>query len=484
MPLARLLPGLGAPWTLGPDLPVGEARDQLRAWRRPALPVLAGGRLLGVVTPASLTGCSKTGEAAQPVPELDVAASTDQGRQLLGDAPALAVVNGGTFAGLLSPADLAPPVRPDLAARVWAALRPEDAAFLRRLAALAGPTGRLALVGGAVRDALLGERPLDLDLSLSGRPALDLAERSGLPFVFHSAYGNATLSLPDGRYVDLVQARMESYPQPGGAPEVRPGTLADDLARRDFAVNTVALPLDGEPGGLLDPCGGLADLEERILRPLHVRSFTDDASRLVRAARLATRLNFRLHPDGLAQVPDALMAADHTPRLWQELKLALGEPRPGAVLEQLDRWGAAVLLPSGARARLTRLDARRDAGEDATEVVYAAALLHGLPDAAGWSARLGLGERPLRLLDRAQGERAYPAGSAEAQLRSALNLRRGPLLSGADLLALGVPAGPAVGRALAHVAELVRSGQVTTREEALEALRSWPEFPFTSDPEA
>lgn len=487
MTLARLLPGPGEPWTLSPGTPAAEARDLLRAWQRPALPVLEDGRLLGAVTAASLTGRATTGEAVRPVPGLDIQTPVEQARPALGDAPGLGVFEAGRFVGLLSPADLAPPVRPDLAARVWAALRPADAGLLRRLADLAGGAGRLALVGGAVRDALLGQHPLDLDLSLSGLPTLDLAERSGLPFVFHPAYGNATLSLPDGRALDLVQARIESYPHPGGAPEVRPGSLVGDLARRDFGLNAIALPLD-DPSGVLDPCGGLADLEARTLRPLHAGSFRDDASRLVRAARLAARLGFTLHPDGWAQVPDALGAAGHTPRLWQELNLALDEPRPAAALRQLEAWGAGALLPDSAADRLAPLDAARDAGEAISETVYAAALLQTLPDAADWSARLGLGERPLRLLERAHSERGYPAGSDEGQLRAALGLSRGPLLSGAEVLALGVPAGPAVGRALAFVADMVRSGQVTTPEGARQALRSWPEFPSilpaTPDPEA
>lgn len=201
--------------------------------------------------------------------------------------------------------------------QVWAQLQPQDRAWLNDLSRRAGPDTELALVGGAVRDALLGQTPLDLDIVVAGQDGQGveaLALASGLPFVFHPAFENATLTLPDGRGADLVRARREHYPQPGRNPEPLPGTLHDDLRRRDFGLNALALRLreDGAPE-LLDVVGGLRDLERRELRPLHDRSLHEDASRLVRAARLAARLELHPAPELLAQVPDALALADDTP---------------------------------------------------------------------------------------------------------------------------------------------------------------------------
>ena len=193
--------------------------------------------------------------------------------------------------------------------QVWAQVQPQDRAWLSDLARRAGPDTELALVGGAVRDALLGQTPLDLDIVVAGQDGQGveaLAQASGLPFVFHPAFENATLTLPDGRGADLVRARREHYPQPGRNPEPLPGTLHDDLRRRDFGLNALALRLreDSAPE-LLDVVGGLRDLERRELRPLHDRSLHEDASRLVRAARLAARLELHPAPELLAQVPDA-----------------------------------------------------------------------------------------------------------------------------------------------------------------------------------
>lgn len=183
-------------------------------------------------------------------------------------------------------------------APAWANLQPRDRAWLTKLARLTGPGARVALVGGAVRDALLGQTPLDLDVVVEGTDAGALAVATGLPFLVHPAFGNATVTLPDGRHADLVRARREHYPVPGHNPVPAPGTLQDDLQRRDFGLNALAMEIG--PGGsvtLLDEAGGLKDLSARVLRPLHAGSLREDASRLVRAARLGGRLALEAAPN-------------------------------------------------------------------------------------------------------------------------------------------------------------------------------------------
>ncbi|WP_328774538.1 tRNA nucleotidyltransferase/poly(A) polymerase family protein [Deinococcus aquaedulcis] len=359
----------------------------------------------------------------------------------------------------------------DAAERVWARLQPEDFLWLSALAARAAPEG-IALVGGAVRDALLGHTPLDLDVVVPGRNVEALARASGRPFVFHPAYGNATLALPDGRAADLVQARREHYPVPGGNPVPAPGTLDDDLRRRDFSVNALALHFS--PRGqvtLRDVTGGLNDLEAGVLRPLHDRSFQDDPSRLVRGARLGARLGLRAHPELLAQVPAALALAPQTPRLWAELKLLLQEPRPGRAAAQLGAWGAGALLPDP--ALLLALDQWRAEGQSIPEAVYAAALLDAAPDPAALARRLGLGERPGALLARALSETFFPPGTPERTLRALLRPEAHEALTGKDVLALGVPPGRAVGEALAHLAALRRAGQLRSTDEERAALKAF-----------
>ncbi|MFN8124754.1 MAG: hypothetical protein U0237_20305 [Thermoleophilia bacterium] len=175
--------------------------------------------------------------------------------------------------------------------------------------------GPVAAVGGAVRDALLG-RPHahDLDLVVQG-DALPLAARVaralGVRPVMHDRFGTATLELPHGEgHVDLITARRERYPHPGALPEVEPGSLGDDLARRDFTVNAIALWVSGPRAGVLeDPHGGAADLAAGCIRALRDGAFPEDPSRVVRAARYAGRLGFALEPATRAA------AAAEAPRL-------------------------------------------------------------------------------------------------------------------------------------------------------------------------
>ena len=359
---------------------------------------------------------------------------------------------------------------------LWLGL-PEDArGLLLRVRELAGPEARVALVGGAVRDLLLGQGSAspDLDIVLAGADVEELAGRLETPFSWHPAYRNATLHLPGGSYADLVSARRESYPAPGASPAPLPTSalersLEEDLARRDFTLNAAALELlpDGT-AWLLSVPGTFDDLRARQLRPLHPGSFRDDASRLVRAARLAARLDLDAHPELLAQVPDALAVADRTPRLSAELRLLLDEPLPGRAARRLADWGAADLLPSGAAERLERLDAL---AEPRTRTLYAAALL-SLTTRPDELAALGLGQRPAELLVRAR-EGQGGAGTPEAALRDVLGLTLPyPPLQGRDLLELGLSPGPELGRMLGWLAGERRAGRFSSVQDEREAVRA------------
>ncbi|WP_229775800.1 CCA tRNA nucleotidyltransferase [Deinococcus ruber] len=360
---------------------------------------------------------------------------------------------------------------PDFASSVWTALPPVARQLFSRLRELSGSQARVALVGGAVRDALLGVNSAspDLDFVVWGQDVQALATALGLPFVWHPVYGNATLSLPEGSHVDLVSARRESYAAAGAPPQPLPGTLEDDLARRDFSVNTLALELlPDEEKHLLGMPGALDDLKHRTLRPLHALSFHDDASRLVRGARLAARLGLNAHPELLAQVPAALEVAEHTPRLYAELKLMLYEARPGSAARFLTDWGAGTLLPETAVALLERLDAQTDPDP----LLAAALLLSTAPEPDALATRLNLGERPAALLARAHTDRPYPAHSPEYRLRELLNLTPPYVpLQGRDLLSLGLSAGPELGRVLAWLAEQRRNGRFASRQDELDAVR-------------
>ncbi|PKB76087.1 MAG: hypothetical protein BZY85_05920 [SAR202 cluster bacterium MP-SAtl-SRR3965592-G1] len=161
------------------------------------------------------------------------------------------------------------------------------------------------LVGGPVRDAVLG-LPVanDLDFVLAGdAPALaaDLAEELGGEVTVHTRFGTATV-LVDGDRIDIVTARKELYPFPGSLPEVSASNLDDDLARRDFSVNAMALPLSEDSPEVIDPHRGLEDLANRSVATLHPGSFTDDPTRLMRAVRYEQRLEFQISETTLVEM--------------------------------------------------------------------------------------------------------------------------------------------------------------------------------------
>ncbi|MDX1503742.1 MAG: hypothetical protein R3325_15390, partial [Thermoanaerobaculia bacterium] len=156
------------------------------------------------------------------------------------------------------------------------------------------------LVGGAVRDLLLGRSAPDLDLVVAGDGsgfAGDLAALLDATCTRHRRFLTAVVSWPGGPRLDLASSRREVYEAPGALPRVEPAPLAEDLARRDFTVNAMALELAPESGRLLDPHGGCEDLRRRLLRVLHPGSFLDDPTRIVRGLLFEHRFDLRFEPE-------------------------------------------------------------------------------------------------------------------------------------------------------------------------------------------
>jgi len=162
--------------------------------------------------------------------------------------------------------------------------------------------------------------------------------------VSHAQFGTAAVALPGTRLrLDVASCRRETYAAPAAYPKVSPGTLREDLFRRDFTVNAMAMDLQaGRFGALIDPFGGLPDLRARRLRVLHAKSFMDDPSRILRAARFASRCRLTLEPRTRAWMRQALAAGMlgrvNRGRLQKELLRMLEEPDPVACLAQVGRW--------------------------------------------------------------------------------------------------------------------------------------------------
>ncbi|MBM7842733.1 CCA tRNA nucleotidyltransferase [Herpetosiphon giganteus] len=208
------------------------------------------------------------------------------------------------------------------------------------------------VVGGCVRDWLLARPVGDIDIVVEG-DAIALAEAWAAVWPdqlhTHPPFGTATLSWLDaGALVslDLISARREHYPQPAALPVVSFASLADDLARRDFSINCLALQLVNQPTSVIDPHNGLVDLQHGLIRVLHERSFIDDPTRILRAVRFAARLEFTLEPTTAELLQQGLPWLDQTTpaRLWNELGLLLSEPSALKALSLADEWGVLQQL--------------------------------------------------------------------------------------------------------------------------------------------
>ena len=222
------------------------------------------------------------------------------------------------------------------------------------LEAAAAHGGRVELVGGAVRDIMLGFSPRELDVIVDSgleRLAGALAERLGAEPAFHERFGTAVVRGAHAS-IDLATIRAESYPSPGALPEVRTGSPEQDLSRRDFTVNALAVGLAGGHAGELRAVeGAVEDLGARRLRVLHDASFRDDPTRILRLARYAARLDFEIEPHTAVLVGSALadgaLKTVSGQRLGAELRLALAEPDPVGPLAELDRMGVLTAWEAG-----------------------------------------------------------------------------------------------------------------------------------------
>jgi tRNA nucleotidyltransferase (CCA-adding enzyme) len=361
-----------------------------------------------------------------------------------------------------------------------AKIEPERLA--ERLAALPGierlreaATGIAAyLVGGAVRDLLLGRDRADIDVAVDGEVA-ELARRLGGEVRSHQRFDTATVRV-DGLEVDLAATRSETYAHPGALPEVRPASLAADLSRRDFTVNATAVPLAGDPE-LIDVHGGLEDLQRGELRVLHPHSFEDDPTRALRAARYAARYGFALERATAELIRHADLSTVSRDRVEAELRKLAAEPQARQAFELLGEWGLLELQPgalelAAAVGELTAADPWLQVAGRA-DAVLAAALGRGVAEAR----QLASAEpaRPSEAVEWARGR-----SGAELALARALGAEwldryvaewRGVRLEidGRDLIAEGVAEGPAVGRGLSEALRAKLDGEVHGREEELRA---------------
>jgi tRNA nucleotidyltransferase (CCA-adding enzyme) len=250
-----------------------------------------------------------------------------------------------------------PPRRQEIAQKMEAALPGSLHALLRQASALAQDMGYpLYVVGGFVRDLLLGEPTLDMDLVVEGdaiKLARRLARQVGARTRSHRRFGTAKLILEDPEidyglpFLDFATARSEFYAHSAALPEVERSSIKADLHRRDFTINTLAIRLDpGYYGELLDFYGGEQDLRDGWIRVLHSLSFIEDPTRIMRAARFEQRLGFVIEPRTAELIDTALpmLARVTGERIRHELYLILEEREPERVLSRLDSLNILVQI--------------------------------------------------------------------------------------------------------------------------------------------
>lgn len=219
---------------------------------------------------------------------------------------------------------------------------------------------RLFLAGGSVRDMLLDRAHEDWDVVLEGDGptfARALAERQRARAVVHERFLTAAVTLEDGRAFDIATSRRERYPRPGALPVVEPACIEEDLWRRDFSINAIAVALTpGEWGEVLDPAGGISDIQARLVRALHERSFWDDATRIIRAIGFEQRLGFTIEADTEHWIRQAAQGGAlqtvSTERLGEVIVPLLANAVGPRALKRANELGVARAL--GARAVFTR----------------------------------------------------------------------------------------------------------------------------------
>jgi tRNA nucleotidyltransferase (CCA-adding enzyme) len=525
--------------SVAPDETVAAAMVACQRYGQSGILVTEDGRLVGAVRREDLDKAIGHGLSHAPVkgimsgrvPTADEDASLAELQRLLAGSPEgrIAVLHGDRVAGVVTRSD----VLQALGEAVEAPAEPGESVAdeLRRLerlepvfdavAAVSDTVDGVYLVGGTVRDILLGEYSFDVDIAVEGDAialARAIAKQLGGRVRAHEHFGTAVVLYGQDQRVDVVTARTEFYDAPAALPTVEHASIRDDLNRRDFTINAMAASLKGSDfGRLLDPFGGRRDLVAGRIRVLHNLSFIDDPTRILRAIRYEGRYGFRMdeHTARLARacIEMGLVGDLSSERLRDELELLLSEGEVEHAVLRLAELGAATAihphLAADEKAVGLIRRARELAAGYALDVpswrIGIASLARRLPpdEVYGWLDRMKMRRRDVeqiahavtvgpRLVDRLSDEQLTAAevvALAEPYFPDtplfALALQDLPALrryfsdlrgirlevTGADLADLGLAESPRVGEVLAELRRLKLNGELDGRESELQAAR-------------
>ena len=379
---------------------------------------------------------------------------------------------------------------------------------------------KVYLVGGPVRDVILGQDINDLDFGIEG-DALSfsrvIARELDGEVIDHPQFMTTSVIAPDIK-IDLATSRKETYAGNGILPQVVPGSVSDDLARRDFSINAMAIPLWQEHPKLLDPYGGLIDLNARLIRVLHGKSFNEDPTRLFRAIKYESRLGFSIATDSLSMmfsaVENEVMSMVSGARIRRELELIFSEPTALAIISRSQALGLIKAVHKtwmNAPFRFEKLEELKDKLHH-DPMSGLVAICWDLPntDAELLITRLSMSRIwadvvrdtvRLRSLESKLSSERMPSSLIYALLDSISYsvLQTGkiltdnpvflsrlalftdtlmsvsPFLSGDDLLSLGVPEGPIIGNILGLLREQKLDGKITTEIDERKFVSSYLE---------
>jgi tRNA nucleotidyltransferase (CCA-adding enzyme) len=525
--------------SVGPDEPVSRAMVTCQRYAQSGILVVEDGALAGAVSREDLDKAIAHGLSHAPVKGImssrvatvDAAAPLGEVQEALaGSADGrVAVLQDDELVGVVTRSDLLRAIgeRAEVEAEPAPSLADELAELehlapvFEAVAAAAEPYDGVYLVGGTVRDILLGEPNFDVDVAVEG-DAIELARRLADALEgrvrAHTKFGTAVVVYGDDQRVDVVTARTEFYDAPASLPSVEHATIREDLFRRDFTINAMAVSLKGDDfGRLVDPFNGRRDLEAKTIRVLHNLSFIDDPTRIFRAIRYESRYGFRMdeHTQRLARgtIEMGLVGDLSSARLRDELVALLEEGDAGASILRLAELGAGTAIHPhlaaddeavGVLDRLRELNERYATGVPSWRLAFSALARRLPPDEIyDWLQRLKVQRRDAehiawavtvgpRLVQRLQGDTPDPAEivamaepyAPDAPLFALALADQRPLhdyferlrdvhleVSGADLAELGVGESPQVGEILGELRRRKLNGQLDGRESELAAAR-------------
>ncbi len=362
--------------TVTPEMSIAEAGQIMLRYGHTGLPVVKGEKLVGVISRRDVEKANYHGLGHAPVKGFmtvrvvsvpgDMPVSEVQELMISHDIGRVPVVENGKLIGIVSRTDvlrtlhgevqskhkvvynsgdqvmhkrnIASLMQANLSSKVWE--------ILQEAGKVAEDMGYNAYAaGGLVRDVLLGLRSLDVDLVVEGDGILlaeELGQKLGAKVRKHWKFGTAEIVFSEDFKVDVATARVEFYAYPAALPQVESSSLHQDLYRRDFTINAMAVAINQRSfGDLVDFFGGREDLQQGLIRVLHNLSFIEDPTRILRAVRFEQRYGFRIEPQTLKFLHEAVrqnvLGKVSPDRIWEELKHIMVEKEAGRMLQRLEK---------------------------------------------------------------------------------------------------------------------------------------------------